>query len=138
MRKRALTESAKLKDAIQKVVRQIVIRRDGGCLLKGFKGFACNPVLQADHLISRGRNIGYADTRLIICLCKAHHTAKTFDTTRDYETEIRFRIGGERAKLWDKVKADQKSHPMGAHDWAKELMALQAELTSTNKGHTEA
>src|SRR5690242_1468878 len=96
LRRKSKSEVVKLKDRIQALVRAIVIKRDGGCVLKGFKGIPCHAVLQADHLISRGRNVGFADSRLIVCLCKAHHTAKTFDTTHEYEWELRRRIGKER------------------------------------------
>ena len=118
---------AKLKRQVQSLVREIVIIRDKGCLLKGYK-FRCNEVLQADHLISRGRNVGFADTRLIICLCSAHHTAKTFDDTGVYEQLIKEKIGTERTKLWERVKRDTKSYPMTAWDWSKVILGLKEEL----------
>jgi hypothetical protein len=128
LRRSSKSPTAKLKERIQALVRAIVIKRDNGCLLKGFNGVACNPVLQADHLITRGKNIGFADTRLIVCLCKGHHTAKTYDTTGIYEAAIRERIAPERRTLWDRARADQKSYPMSAYDWAKEALALEHEL----------
>src|SRR3990167_11522245 len=117
------------KKRIQALVRDIVIKRDGGCILRGRKDIApCNGyradgelILQADHLITRGKNIGFADTRLIVCLCKGHHTAKTFDQSDIYEPLIREKIGSERADLWAKCKADRKSYPMSAWDWQKEI-----------------
>ena len=98
LKRNSKSEVTKLKDRIQALVRAIVIKRDGGCVLKGFKGIQCHSVLQADHLISRGRNIGFADTRLIVCLCKAHHTAKTFDTTHEYEDALAYAIGPKKRK----------------------------------------
>ena len=121
------SDTAKLKREIQALVREIVIIRDKGCLLKGYK-FACSNVLQADHLITRGKNVGYADTRLIICLCSGHHTAKTFDDNNEYEPLIRNEIGEKRAKLWDMVRADRKSYPMSAWDWTKVIIGLKKDL----------
>lgn len=130
MRKSAKTETAKLKERIQALVREIVIKRDKHCVLRGFR-FPCSKVLQAHHLISRGKNIGFADTRLIVLVCNGHHTAITFATGSDrwvYENFIRGMIGKERAALLDRAEADQKSHPMSAWDWGKVVLALEAEL----------
>lgn len=136
MRQHAKTPSAKLKVEIQSLARQIVIKRDGGCVFRDLENFPpCNGysaggnlVLQADHMISRGKNIGFADTRLINCVCKGHHTAKTFDTTGRYEEALRGIVGEERALLWDRARADRKSYPRGAYEWGKEALALRQEL----------
>src|SRR3990167_10149519 len=117
------SDTAKAKKEIQALVRDIVIIRDGGCLLRNIKGIApCNGyagddnhlVLQADHLVTRGKNVGYATTDLIICLCKGHHTAKTFTEKERYEDIIRGLIGKRRERLWNLAKADQKAHPYSA------------------------
>ena len=131
--------TATAKRDIQEYVRQIVILRDGGCIYRGVKGLPpCNGyagednhlVLQADHLISRGKNIGFADTRLIVCVCKGHHTAKTFDHSGVYEPIARELIGKTRAELWDKVKADGGNYPMGYSDWLICIAALKQELSA--------
>jgi hypothetical protein len=127
MRQHSKTESAKLKVRIQALVRAIVIKRDKGCFLKGFR-FQCNEVLQADHLVTRGKNVGFADTRIIICLCKGHHTAKTFDKSGEYEEEIKRRLPPENVVLWERAKKDHKIYPMSAYDWGKEAIALEYEL----------
>ena len=134
-RKKGLSSKGKspvseAKREIQALVREIVIIRDKGCLLKGYK-FPCSNVLQADHLITRGKNIGYADTRLIICLCSGHHTAKTFDDNNVYEPLIREKIGEARVKLWDRARKDTKNHPFGLWDWQKEILFLKAELAKS-------
>ena len=62
-------------------MREIVIKRDGGCILRDIQGVSqCNGyrkdgklILQADHLITRANSATYADTRLIVCVCKGHH-----------------------------------------------------------------
>ena len=142
LKRKSKSETAKAREEIQRLVREIVIARDGGCLLRDPPGLPpCNGyradgelVLQADHLITRGKNIGFADTRLICCLCKGHHTAKTFDQNDTYEPIIREKIGPERAELWAKCKADRRSYPMGLWEWQKEILALKKEL-ATHEEH---
>lgn len=126
------------KEEIQELVRQIVIKRDGGCIYRGRKDLPpCNGyrgdgelILQADHLITRGKNIGFADTKLIVCACKGHHTAKTFDPNDIYPAIIKELIGEERAKYWDKVKADRRPYHYTLWDWQKTILALKQELTA--------
>jgi len=127
LRKRSNSPSAVLKRDVQKLVRLIVIQRDGGCLLKGF-GFPCHPTLQANHLVSRSKTVGFADTRLIICLCLGHHKGYHSQQEHAYRARIRELIGPDRCALWDRAEADQKSHYMTAYDWGKEILALKAEL----------
>src|SRR5829696_4299006 len=80
LRLQSHSETAEIKREIQAVARDIVIARDGGCVLRnvrrcgGEPGFA---VLQADHLITRSNSGTYADTRLIVCLCKSCHAWKS-------------------------------------------------------------
>jgi hypothetical protein len=75
------SDIAEVKRDIQDLARNIVIARDGGCILRGVFGIpVCSGyakdghlILLADHLITRGNAATYADTRLIVCLCKGHH-----------------------------------------------------------------
>jgi hypothetical protein len=81
-----------VKQRIQDLVRDIVIKREGGCIFRGdvpnpegwtiptCNGFAKDGhlILQADHLITRANSATYADTRLIVCLCKGHHGWKSW------------------------------------------------------------
>ena len=135
--KKGKSETAIIKRRIQALVREIVIVRDGGCILRNVDGITpCSSqetkdghlVLQADHLVTRGKNVGFAETRLIICLCEGHHLAKTFKMKEEYEGYIRHLIGPERAKLWDDTKNDRKIYPMGAHEWGNVELALKQEL----------
>lgn len=136
LRKKGKSDTAQAKDRIQKLAREIVIARDGGCILRGVAGITpCNGfaqdghlVLQADHLITRSKNIGYADTRVIVCLCKGHHTARTYDKSGYYDELIRKQIGKERGELWDRMRTDHKTYPMGLQDWLKIEVALTQEL----------
>jgi len=76
-------DTADVKDEIQAVLRDIVILRDGGCILRdemlqaryglpGCSGTRKDGTLvhQADHLESRGYSTTYADSRLVVCVCK--------------------------------------------------------------------
>jgi hypothetical protein len=82
--------TALIKKHIQALLRELAIRRDGGCVLRrdvthGYIIPACNGyaksgelVLQYDHLNSRVFNVSYADIRLGVTLCKGHHGWKHF------------------------------------------------------------
>lgn len=136
MRARSKSLVAQVKRRIQQLVRKIVILRDGGCVLRGLEFGPCTSsftkdghlVLQADHLVSRGKNIGFADTRLIVCLCEGHHTKKTFAWKKQIEAKYRELIGRERTALWDRAEADTKSYPMGLWEWEKVELGLKEEL----------
>jgi hypothetical protein len=66
------SDTALIKDDIQHWAREIVILRDGDCILKKYR-HCDDPVKQADHLITRANSATYADTRLIVCLCRSCH-----------------------------------------------------------------
>src|SRR3990167_2408830 len=73
-----------LKEAIQDQLRAIVIKRDGGCVMRGRFGHTCSGfrkdgelILQADHLVSRSHSATYADERLVVCVCKGLHGWKS-------------------------------------------------------------
>jgi hypothetical protein len=136
MRTHAKTETARLKNEVQKLVRAICIKRDKHCILSGVplkNGGGCSQVLQAHHLVTRGKNIGYADTRLIVLICTAHHSAITWATgeeKRSYDALIKKKIGKARSTLLARAEADQQAHPMDSYAWGKEIIALKEELKS--------
>jgi len=148
--------SAQLKREIQGLVRDIVIKRDGGCIFRDLDKFSfdvlgvkfpltmpafeippCNGyandghlILQADHLITRANSATYADTRLIVCVCKGHHGWKSIAGNRwksRYDAVVKTLIGEERVKLWERMEADRTPHHMGIGDWKLVLVALRAE-----------
>ena len=132
MRKRRNSETAKVKERIQALLRQIVIKRDGGCVLRIYQqsgqcgGYteSGNLVLQADHLITRGKNIGYAEPDLVVCLCKRHHIfwKKQYgDLYWEFMEKI---IGPARWQKLKKAEADQKIYEMTAYDWGKTELYL--------------
>lgn len=165
LRKESESDTATIKKEIQRVVREIVIARDGGCIFGGGGQFApyrseslysitpttdhkappCNGyakdghlILQADHLISRGNSATYADTRLIVCVCKGHHGWKSVGSNlrkQQYDAIVRQLISPERVALWDKMEAAQhQGFRPGQQkiNWAVELAVLKQELAGMN------
>jgi hypothetical protein len=141
LKARASNETNDVKDRIQALVREIVIARDGGCFLKGTSWQstlsipACNGyakdghlILQADHLVTRANSATYADTRLIVCVCKGHHGWKKWNEAR-YNEILRTLLSADRVALWDKAhEARYKPTRMFTSDWKKEEVALKQEL----------
>ncbi len=97
---------------IQALVREIVIKRDGGCILRnkrrcgGDVGFA---VLQADHLITRANSATFADTRLIVCVCRSCHAWKSLGSNNrkaEYDTLVKTILPADRVALWERCERD--------------------------------
>jgi hypothetical protein len=148
LKARASNETNDVKDRIQALVREIVIARDGGCIFnsgggnldnefyQSFLGIPpCNGyakdghlILQADHLVTRANSATYADTRLIVCVCKGHHGWKKWNEAR-YNEIVRQLLTVDRLLLWDKAHAARyKPTRMFTSDWMKEEVALKQEL----------
>lgn len=137
--------TAQLKQEIQDLVREIVILRDGGCVFKQEKGHICTGyapkaghlVLQADHLMSRGNSETFADTRMIVCVCKGIHAWKSVGSNMrkaEYDERVKKLISPERVKLWDECeKRRSNSYKMGAYDWKLEIINLKSELAELKK-----
>lgn len=134
------SDTAVLKDRIQQLVREIVIKRDGGCIFRNIdwdnplpicNGYAKDGHLihQADHLLTRANSATYADTRLIVCVCKGHHGWKKWNERR-YNEIVRTLIGPDRSKLWDACRA-ARYRPVrtSAYDWKLAEAALRMELS---------
>ena len=140
LRVKGISETSEVKQRIQDLVRAIVIKRDGGCILRDLCGTEitkCNGyakdghlIWQADHLITRANSASYADTRLIVCLCKGHHGWKKWHE-REYNAQVRTLLSPERVKLWDECERDSwRPHRTSVHDWRLEETALRQELAS--------
>jgi hypothetical protein len=137
------SETSIVKREIQDVVRETVIKRDGGCIFQNlinshwaFAYFAdCNGyaddghlILQADHLITRAKAATYADPRLIVCVCKGHHGWKKWHE-REYNSIVRNLLSPERVKLWDECEqASWRPNREAAYNWPVTLAALKQEL----------
>ena len=134
------SESAQHKNRIQDLLRAIVIARDGGCILRGsFDAPACGGytkagelILQADHLVTRANSATYADSRLVVCLCKAHHGWKSVGGNArkaQYDAIVRSILPRDRVKLWDACERDSvHPHRYYAQDWRLAIAALEQEL----------
>jgi len=133
LRRKGKSETSKIKREIQRVLREIVILRDGGCVLRDIRhcgGTPDNPdtVLQADHLIERSNSATYADPRLVVCVCKRCHGWKHFKKSNhdEYDEIIRSILPPERIRLWDLAR--EKSWKPAKIDWKLEKVALEQEL----------
>src|SRR3990167_5993155 len=130
------SETSQTKVRIQKLLREIAIKRDGGCVLRhyeeagecgGFKNDG-DLILQAEHLHTRDRNISFADMRNIVCLCMRHHFYFKKQYGALYWDLIRRHIGEKRWEWLQRVIKDNRSYPMGKSDWKLLEIALIEEL----------
>lgn len=131
LRKNSKSETAKTKVRIQALVREIVILRDKGCILR-FKrpcgGEVGKAVLQADHLITRSNSATYGDTRLIVCLCRPCHGGYKQWNKPEYDALVRTILSKERVALWYLAQAD--SHRPQKMDWKLVELSLKQELAT--------
>ncbi len=132
LRVRGISETSTLKEEIQSVLRSIVIARDGGCLLRAkrhcSKGLDSNVVYQADHLITRANNATYADSRLVVCVCRPCHFWKKYHQ-KEYDSLVKSILPKERIRLWEKCEQDSwRPVKHGVHDWKLDLLVLYKEL----------
>lgn len=140
MRLHAQNDSATLKVDIQAYVREIVILRDGGCWARNESWHRCNGyrkdgelILQADHMVTRANSATYADTRLIVCVCKGLHGWKKWNE-KEYDKRLKPLLSPERVALWEAASADRyRPVRMGAYDWQMEIVNLKRELLELQK-----
>jgi len=139
-----VSTTAQLKKEIQGLVRDIVILRDDGCIFKKEKGHICSGyapkaghlILQADHLLSRSNSATFADTRLIVCVCKGIHGWKSTNTElrkKEYDQRVKKLISKERVKLWEKAEEYTHAHKTYKPDWRLEIINLKQELDKYSK-----
>lgn len=127
------------KKEIQRLVREIVIIRDGGCIFRDKVWHNCTGwakdghlILQADHLISRSNSATFADTRLIVCVCKGIHGWKSVGANlrkAQYDEMVREILPTDRLKLWERCEKDSwRPTRTGASDWKLAIISLNQEL----------
>ena len=141
LRVQGISDTATIKRDIQYLLREIVIARDQGCALRDLhydgipecNGYANNGqlILQGDHLISRSNSATFADSRLVVCLCKGHHAWKSLGSNarkKEYDELVRTLISPERVKLWDDCERDSwRPHRTTVYDLKLQLAALKQE-----------
>ena len=129
---------AQLKKEIQSLVREIVMIRDKGCVLRSKRHCGgdldtTGVVIQADHLITRANSATFADTRLIVCVCRGCHMWKKYNANM-YDALIRDVISKERIKLWERCEESRYTYKSaGAYDWKLSIVALEKELAELKK-----
>ncbi len=133
-------DTAVKKEEIQYLVREIVIIRDDGCIFKKEPGHVCSGfakdghlILQADHLLSRSNSATFADTRLIVCVCKGIHGWKSTNSElrkKEYDERVKKLISPERVALWEKCEQDVHAHKTYKPDWSMAIVVLKQELAS--------
>lgn len=141
-----VSSTAELKKEIQATLREIVIKRDGGCFLRNYSkritpqysqcgGYRKDGelILQAEHLHTRSNAASFSDSRLVVCVCRNHHIYYKPQHSVEYNELAREYIGEANAKLWDYVRQDRLSHKL---DLKVELMALKQELKKLSTGYT--
>jgi hypothetical protein len=134
---KGISETATIKDEIQNTIRDIVIARDGGCILRNYLGHSCNGfakdghlILQADHLITRANSATYADTRLIVCVCKGAHGWKKWHQ-KEYDALVATLISPERVAVWKRAEEDSwRPTRKYTADWQLALIVLRQELAA--------
>lgn len=135
---RGTSESSVLKEKIQGLLRQIAIKRDGGCVLRHYPECGkCGPlkndgkpVLQAEHLHSRVHSISFADMRNIVCLCAAHHIFWKNRNSKRYWEIIEELIGPARWDYLKKVEAYRLAYKL---DLKLAIVGLEQELKEMKK-----
>lgn len=126
LRLAGVSTTSELKRDIQAILRAIVIKRDGGCLLRGRGN--CTEILQAEHLITRSNSATFGDTRNIACLCTYHHLFFKKQHPMLYWKYIQEKIGPKRWAWLQLALEDRSPHKM---DWKLVKIALTQELLST-------
>ncbi len=121
-----VSETSTIKRDIQALLRAIVIKRDGGCVLKGHG--QCTEILQAEHLITRANNATYGDTRNCVALCTYHHLFFKPQYSQLYWELIEKKIGPARW-AWYLLARDDRTPQK--QDWALVKLALTQELLKT-------
>lgn len=128
------SETKTLKKEIQRLLREIVIRRDGRCTRCGIAYPTQGVVFQCDHLISRSNSATYADARLCVLLCRQCHAWKSLGNNlrkAEYDAFIKTRISPERVALWARCEADAlRPKRTGATDWRLAIIVLEQELAT--------
>lgn len=125
--------TAEDKREIQSLLRQIVIKRDKGCVMRGRFGHICSGfrndgelILQCDHLVSRSNSGTFADERLCVAICKGLHGWKSVGNNlrkAEYDRLMRNLLHPERVALWE--RAETMKWRVSKMDWKMEKLRLQ-------------
>ena len=134
LRKEGKSEVTLAKKRIQALLRELAVRRDGGCVLRRYlhrlppQYQRCNEVLQAEHLNTRGASGSFGDMRNIVCLCSRHHIQFKPQHSQLYWEIMQEHLGDERWEWFKKVRDDFKPHPMRLWNWQQIELSLKQDL----------
>lgn len=129
------SDTAEIKREIQFTLREIVIMRDKGCILR-FKrhcgGEIGKAVIQADHLVTRANSATYADPRLVVALCKGCHGGWKQWNKEAYDALVKTILPPDRVALWERCERERYSTVTrkGSYDWKLELIVLKGQLVT--------
>jgi len=129
LRRKGASEISLLKREIQRLLREIVIKRDGGCFLRKVRhcgGEIGEAVLQADHLISRSNSATFADHRLVVCLCRPCHGGFKKWHEKEYDVLVKTLLPKETVALWDRcLNQSWRATSKRGYDWKLEIVVLE-------------
>lgn len=124
------SEASVLKREIQALLRAVVIKRDKGCILRKLRRCG-DSVLQADHLITRANSATYADSRLVVCVCRPCHFWKKFHK-EEYDALVKTILSKERVELWERCEKDSwRPKRTTSMDWRLAIAVLKQDLSTT-------
>lgn len=132
--KEGKSEVALTKKRIQALLRELAIRRDGGCIMRKHLGMLpssyreCDEVLQAEHLHTRGSSGSFGDMRNIVCLCRRHHIFFKPQYSQLYWEIIEQHLGPEGWAWYKRIRDDHRAHPMRLWDWTQVELSLKQDL----------
>lgn len=143
LRKVSKDDVSQCKARLQSILREIVILRDGGCVLRHYpEAGVCGGyrkdgelILQGEHLNTRSRNVSYAEPRNLVCLCQHHHIHFKPQYSQLYWELIERHIGKERWDFYKRMRDDQRTYHMTLWDWQKEELMLTQELQILKQQH---
>lgn len=131
LRKNSLSPTAVLKREIQRLLREVVIARDKGCILRFLRhcgGEVGKRTIQADHLITRANSATYGDSRLVVCVCSGCHLWKKYNK-EEYDALVKTILPKDIVELWEKCQKDSwRPKRTTSYDWKLQLLALKQEL----------
>ncbi len=134
------SSTSDLKKEIQALLRTIVILRDGGCILRKHRmcgGDIGQAILQADHLITRANSATFADSRLVVCVCRSCHGWKSLGSNlrkAQYDELVKTILSKERVELWERCEKDSwMPVRTGGSDWKLAIIGLKQELKKYEK-----
>lgn len=128
------SETAEQKREIQRLLREIVIKRDKHCIRCGVEYGTPGVVFQCDHLLSRSNSATYADSRLCVLVCRECHAWKSLGSNlrkTQYDALVKTILPPERVALWERCEMDSYNPTRkGAYDWKLATLALNHELAA--------